>query len=238
MTKCCQLAAAAAAHSCHVVLYSPPVDCTALSIVSLLDRCVEQDHADAWEEFVRRFQRTIAGAVCKALRSYGTFDPTLVEDLVQDSFVRLCRDHFRSLRQFQAVDEECFYGLLRATAISAVCDHLRRRLAIKRRADASPGTLETVLLEAVAGRATEEVYHDSITLQRIDELLQAATPPHTERNRFVFWMHYRDGFSAAEIARLPSVGLTAKGVETLLRRLMNDLKTGGLVAGHGGVDPL
>ena len=236
MNQCSPSAQAAVEDSSDVVRYSPPVDFTTLSISALLHCCVNRNHADAWEEFVRRFQRTIAGTVCKTLRSYGTCDPTLIEDLVQDSFVRLCGDRCRSLRDFRATDEACFYGLLRATAISAVCDHFRRKQAVKRRGDVSAEPLESVRNETATARETEQVYHDSLNLRRIDELLQAGDPALSERNRFIFWLHYRDGFSTTEIARLPSVALTAKGVETLLRRLTNDLKAGGLVAGKGGAD--
>jgi RNA polymerase sigma-70 factor (ECF subfamily) len=40
-----------------------------------------------------------------------------------------------------------------------------------------------------------------------------------ERDRALFWLYYRQGYTAEEIARLPSAGLTAKGVESALRRV-------------------
>jgi len=35
----------------------------------------------------------------------------------------------------------------------------------------------------------------------------------------VFWLYYRAGFTASAIASLPTVGLTTKGVESLIFRL-------------------
>jgi RNA polymerase sigma-70 factor (ECF subfamily) len=40
-----------------------------------------------------------------------------------------------------------------------------------------------------------------------------------ERDRVMFWLYYRQGYTAEEIARLPAIGLTAKGVESALRRV-------------------
>ena len=148
--------------------------------------------------------------------------------------MRLCADRCRSLREFAASDELCFYGLLRATAVSAVRDHFRRTRSLKRHADAVAVPLDGVAAGSVASSGNEQSYENSLMLQRVDELLRTGEPGEAERNRFIFWLHYRDGYSATEIARLHPVGLTAKGVETVLRRLLNAVKRGNLSAGGGG----
>jgi hypothetical protein len=40
----------------------------------------------------------------------------------------------------------------------------------------------------------------------------------------VFWLYYRAGCSAAEIAAVPGIDLTAKGVESLLLRMTRELR--------------
>jgi RNA polymerase sigma-70 factor (ECF subfamily) len=208
----------------NVIVYVPSVDFTSLSISDLLKWCLDRNNAGAWEEFVCRFHRTMSGAVCKTLRASGAYDPALMEDLVQDAFVRLCADRCRSIREFESTNEACFYGYLRAMAINVVRDYFRRVRSIKRQGDATAEPLDTVKIEPPEVHESEKVYQDSLMLERIDKLLQSGDPADAERNRFIFWLHFRDGFSAAEIARLYPVGLTEKGVETVLRRLLNEVK--------------
>ena len=40
-----------------------------------------------------------------------------------------------------------------------------------------------------------------------------------ERDRTIFWLYYLQGLTAEEIAGLPTVELSAKGVESALRRI-------------------
>ena len=48
--------------------------------------------------------------------------------------------------------------------------------------------------------------------------------PDQERNRTIFWLHYRAGLSARAIAELPGMGLTTKGVESILMRITRELR--------------
>jgi RNA polymerase sigma-70 factor (ECF subfamily) len=208
----------------NVIAYLPSVEFASLPISDLLKCCLDRNNAGAWEEFVCRFHRAIAGSICKTLRAGGAYDPALIEDLVQDAFVRLCADRCRSLREFEATNEACFYGYLRAMAVNVVRDYFRRVHSIKRQGDAKTEPLDKVKNEPREVHESEKIYQDSLMLERIDRLLQSGDPADAERNRFIFWLHYRDGFSTAEIARLYSVGLTEKGVETVLRRLLNEVK--------------
>ena len=41
----------------------------------------------------------------------------------------------------------------------------------------------------------------------------------SERDQKIFWLYYRLGFSAKQIAEFPTFQLTAKGVESTLHRL-------------------
>ena len=59
-------------------------------------------------------------------------------------------------------------------------------------------------------------------------MLQAAPGPTAERDRNLFWLYYLQGLTADEIAALPASELSAKGVESALRRvttwLRNEMK--------------
>jgi len=130
------------------------------------------------------------------------------------------------MRKFSAAEEGYFYGYLRATAVNTVRDHFRRVRSIKRHGDAIAEPLDDVANERAASEEHEARYENALLLQNVDEILRAGDPSEAGRNRLIFWLHYRDGFSAAEIARLHPVGLNAKGVETVLRRLLNEVKRG------------
>ncbi len=85
-----------------------------------LGRLVSGDAA-AWRDFVRRFAGLIIAAVNRVLG--GQSDPA---DIVQDVFVRLCKDEFRLLRQFDP-SRASFSTWLTIVSRSVAHDAIRRR---------------------------------------------------------------------------------------------------------------
>ena len=74
-------------------------------------------------------------------------------------------------------------------------------------------------------------------LDRLDAHLDAVLPKAThDRDKAIFWLHFRQGYTSIEIAKIASFDLTAKGVESLLHRMIRDLreKFGGASATAGG----
>jgi RNA polymerase sigma-70 factor (ECF subfamily) len=62
-------------------------------------------------------------------------------------------------------------------------------------------------------------------MQQIDNCLALfSVGPDQERDRLIFWLYYQQGMSAKAIAALPTVGLTAKGVESALLRLTRQVR--------------
>ena len=58
----------------------------------------------------------------------------------------------------------------------------------------------------------------------LDRMLKAAPGPTAERDRNLFWLYYLQGLTADEIAALPGSELSAKGVESALRRVTTWLR--------------
>jgi RNA polymerase sigma factor (sigma-70 family) len=83
--------------------------------------------ADAWQEFIDNFSSAIFGAVINTLRKsgYGSDDS---HDITQDVYLRLCKNDFRLLRQFDSTRAglKTWLGVI---ASSATIDHLRRKRA-------------------------------------------------------------------------------------------------------------
>ena len=74
--------------------------------------------------------------------------------------------------------------------------------------------------------------HRTALLEKLDRMLLSAPKIIGARDRALFWLYYRQGFTADEISRMPAVGLTPKGVESALRKvaawLREEIERGGL----------
>jgi RNA polymerase sigma-70 factor (ECF subfamily) len=192
----------------------------------LVKACAGSYDPEAWEEFIRRFQTVIATAVLRAARRFGQPSPQLLDDLIQDTYLKLCHDNGSMLRSFQPRHPNAIFGYLRVVAANVVLDHFKLTSAEKRGASQTDSYSEnsapaapnstTVGLDPVQRR---------ILMRQIDDILRQELPKEeVERNRLIFWLYYRDGLTASAIAALPSIGLTTKGVESSLQRMTKMIK--------------
>ena len=201
------------------------MDWSALSSEKLIRACVNTGDTGAWEEFVRRFRPVIAGTVMRTARRFGEAAPPLIDDLVQDTYLKICSDRCRILREFRPEAAESIFGLLKTVAFSVTYDYFRGGLAVKRRVGARETALDTYLESAVAGRDGLPQMEREILIREIDEQLPAASEPATrERDRQIFWLYYRHGMTSRVIAGIPGIGLTQKGVESAIQRLTNHVR--------------
>ena len=179
---------------------------------------------EAWDGFLARFHELIVSTVVRTLSTSSGPNRAMVEDLVQDIYLKLCANDGKILRHLRSDHPNGVYALVRAVAYSTTVDHLRTlRNPIK---DARKAVSLDVLQHDLAlAEPAESELHRRMLFERIDGLLTAACAPESRmRDRNVFWLYYRQGFTAKEIAALPAVGLTVKGVESLLYRLTATLR--------------
>ena len=155
---------------------------------------------------------------------------------MQEVFLKLCEQERRILRDFEPRGEDSFFGLLRIVAASVANDYFRRLYSTKR-----GGKVVTMALGDdesqslwVGGGRPERIEHSAL-LAQLDQKLRSAPEVISERDRALFWLYYLQGFTAEEIARLPAAGLTAKGVESALRRVTNWLR--GEIGASRSADP-
>jgi len=193
---------------------------SAFSTEELLKACVEPENSEAWEEFVRRFHKLIGAVVLRIARRWGETNPSLIDDLIQDTYLKVCAENCRLLRDFKAQHHNAFFGMLKVTAANAAHDYFRRWDADRRGPRKSE--LELSEVEAFVGdsHASGAVQIErEILLRQIDHLLAAASSPSAARDREIFWLYYRQGFTADAIAGIATFKLTVKGVESILHRL-------------------
>src|ERR1700739_3181263 len=197
---------------------------SALSCDELIRTCAESKDEDAWEEFVCRSTTLISRVVWRIARGYGENSSAIVEDLVQDTYIKICEDDHRLLKTFKSYHEGAFFGLLQVIAANVARDHFRSRTASKRGSGKNDLELSEIegFVPASQTSGPAQIERD-ILLREIDAILSALCP--SERDYHIFWLHYRQGLRAAAIAQVDEFGLTAKGVESILQRLRSQLRT-------------
>jgi len=202
------------------------VEWTALCASDLIDACARTGAQPAWEEFVRRFQPVIAGTVWRVARRFGSHAAETVDDLVQATFLKICSNQCRILREFHAETPEAIFGLLKTVAFSVAHDHFRISAAAKRGSGKWDVALDQYADSAVSGMRGLPAAERELILREIDEQLAAAPEPATrERDRRIFWLYYRHGMTARAIAAIPGIGLAQKGVESVIQRLTRHIRS-------------
>jgi len=187
----------------------------------LAKACAHSANAAEWADFVRRCV-PLASIVALRISRMWVSDPSpaTVDDIVQEVFLKLCEQERRILRTFEPRGEDSFLGLLRIVAASVANDYFRRIYSTKR-----GGKVVTMPLMdddaqmSLDGPLPTAQMQQSALLAQLDQKLRSAPETIAERDRALFWLYYRQGYTAEEIARLSAVGLTAKGVESALRRV-------------------
>lgn len=156
----------------------------------------------------------------RTTRRFGESAPELIDDLIQETYLKICANRCRILRKFHPESPESIFGWLKTVAFSVAQDHFRIDLAAKRGAGRRESAIDTYAESALAGREGLSQIERDILLRQIDENLASASEPATrERDRQIFWLHYRHGMTARAIAAIPGIGLTQKGVESVIQRL-------------------
>jgi RNA polymerase sigma-70 factor, ECF subfamily len=196
------------------------LDYGALSSEALVAACLNSQDNLAWVEFVRRFQKLIAAVVIRTSQLWGELSSQAVDDLVQETFLKLCANDCQLLRSFQSAREHAIFGFVKVLTANLVHDHFKASKAQKR-----GGSLNISPLEGDPATSPSHSGHlpeieRNILVQQVASYVLAATEgPNAGRDRRVFWLYYRAGLTASAIASLPTVGLSTKGVETLIFRL-------------------
>jgi RNA polymerase sigma-70 factor (ECF subfamily) len=202
------------------------MELSSISANELARLCVETGGEDVWQEFVHRFQRPIALAILRTARSWGQNSTALVDDLVQEVFLRLCADDCRLLRNFVPREPDSIIGYLKVLATNVTHDKLRNEKAVKRGGsfifqDTEPAELDGLIAAPAGASAAEK----SLRRYEIDRALQSFVPQLiTDRDRTIFWLYFEQGFSAREIGEIASIGLTVKGVESSIHRTTQQVR--------------
>jgi RNA polymerase sigma factor (sigma-70 family) len=198
-----------------------PLPWKELSLEQLLQLCLHTDQDVRWAEFVRRSQPTIARVVTKTIRRWIRPSRNLVDDLVQETYLKLCLNDFRALRQFVSRHENALFGFLKVVASNTVRDHFRGSYSRKRGSGMTEAQLNPTTRSTVRN-SPSEMMERGILLQTIDKCLKIyIRTPNFPRDHAIFWLYYRHGMTAKTISGLPLIRLSVKGVESTISRMVH-----------------
>jgi len=192
-----------------------------LSPGALIQKSVNGDVA-AWEEFMSRYHRLIAGVVFRTTQKWGEVSPQTVDDLIQETYLKLCAGDYRLLRAYDPKHSDAIFGYLKVITANLVHDRFKALHSEKRGGDQLVEELTTLdnRSDKDKGFGSQEAMEREILLREIDALLNTSSSGDTaDRDRTIFWLYYRQGFTTKAIAALPAIGLTIKGVESTILRM-------------------
>ena len=155
----------------------------------------------------------IASVIINTVRRWREPVPSLVDDLIQDVYVKLFANERKALRSIKNEYENTIFGYLKVVASNVVRDHFRQPA---NKAD------EVELSDAALPQDPNDSEHLEFLhkKEQIKGILKTLSSSETyERDTTIFWCFYEQGYTAKEISLLPNVGLTVKGVEAALFRL-------------------
>ena len=190
-----------------------------LSLKEIVCLCAaDPRNVDAWEEFVSRVDRPIGLTIKRTAEVRVKPCRSLIEDLRQETYVKLLKDGCRPLRDCtNSHEDQEILGYIKKAARNATLDYLRLLPPIS-----------TIEIDPETEQGTDRSQKSSeyrILLEEIDKHVKhCLIGPDKERDRAIFRLYYRYGMSTEEIARLPTIGLTAKGVGAVIERLKHCLR--------------
>ena len=194
---------------------------SSLSGEELIRACAEATDGAAWDEFVSRFHRPISLSVIRTAYKWSELPQQVVDDLVQETYLKLCANRCRPLLQFATEHPDAVLGYIKTIATNVAHDHFKS-LHSKRRGSGEVSQMTDdgeVKAETCRGAGQEALEHQ-VLLKQINQCLESCSEgPDQERDRTMFWLYYQQGMSAKDIAALPTIGLSAKGVESAIFRL-------------------
>lgn len=200
-----------------------------LDPLDLVRRCAEDTgDAEHWGEFMRRFGPKIK---CFVRATLGQFSPGAAlgeadeADFFQSTILKLVAQKCAALKRFSGSSVDEFLAFLAVVARSAVRDCLRRQRARKRSTDGGCAEFAPdVFREASSGASEPGAEHECLVgeLERLSSRIMRSQPP---RDQLIFDLYFTHDLPASQIAACKGIGLTKRGVEHALGRLITRVRS-------------
>jgi RNA polymerase sigma-70 factor (ECF subfamily) len=178
-----------------------------LTIAGSWRRCVANPSSDAaWESLLQNHSKTFAAISVRVAARFGGSSKAELDDAMQVACIKLS-EQARS-GQVPAGDDRVTEAYLKAVVANCVHDHFRKmRSQIRDQTKALP--LEEGLI------AAEGSMDRALLISELENFVGPGA-----REKLLFHLYYREGWSAQEIAGIPTLQLSVKGVETAIGRVV------------------
>lgn len=199
---------------------------SSLSLTDVVGLCAGPCDNEAWREFVSRVGRPISLVIMRTASMWGNSSRSLVEDLIQATYLKLWEGGRCLLREFAVQRPDAIMQYLKKTAANTTHDYFKHHHS--QSSGGNNAHVSTIDVEPQAGHevhGSQERVLFGIFLNEIDEHLKhCLTGPDQERDRTIFWLYFRQGMSTKEIATLPGINLSMKGVGSVIERLKHAIR--------------
>ncbi len=223
-----------------------------LESVELLFSCAEnRDDTELWSEFLRRFAPKIKIFIRGTIRQEGNRscsgtaglpDEVQGSDLFQNTIVRLIENDCAAIKRFSGDTESELLAYLAVITRSVVRDYLRWTRALKRVPVSSTTTTDAdntarfLQGPAAPGPAIER----GILIRELNEIsvdaIRNNSGPYSARDLMIFKLYFDRDLSIAQIAGCKGLKLSKTGVEKVLNRLKNRIRSVAASSAAGAVE--
>lgn len=205
----------------------------------LVKLCAQQpDNRSAWMEFYDRFDERIWLVIYRECRQkeiakHSVPFRQVVQDLVQDVYVRLVENNCKALRDFIGISENSIFTYLGVVAKNVV-RNFSIKMGVQKRPsiDKSIDDIQSISNEQVNksknGRPCNNLDEDfsvEYLKEEIEEILdQYFRGKDKERNKLIFKLYMYEGFTPEEIASQLKFTLSAKRVGNIISDIKRELR--------------
>lgn len=173
-----------------------------------------------FDRFLNLAHGPVRRSVVRYLSARPTADRDLVDDLVQETFLKLCAGDGSALARMENATPLGLLVYLRVVAHNVASDWFRGRAADKRGGSSGHVSLDDAPPGAFA--SGENQADRVLLMEKIRRCLHERAAK--VRDRAIFWLYFRQGLSAKAISAVSAVGLAQKGVESTILRLVKAIQ--------------
>jgi RNA polymerase sigma factor (sigma-70 family) len=208
--------------------------------IKLFSLCAQDTaNSELWTEFLRRFTPRIRAFIRRCLsQSWGEADSRMAigevqeNDLFQNAIVRLVKNDCAAMKQFSGEREDDLMAYMAVIARSVVRDCQRSQWALKRVSDRvdtqhlPTDQLENLSSNGFSGvRAIERKLLVREVVELSERTLKFLPGPYPARDRLIFQLYFQHNLSAEQITQCKGINLSKAGVEKVLNRLKERIRT-------------